>query len=140
MKRRKKYVSLFLAVFLALASYLGKAYMVEASSVSWSLYYVSGGASSTQVVVSLPTYAGYYRAHCSGFNGNCTYKTINIKCYKNYNCTSSQGLSETVRFSTSGNVDFKLVPFANQTTMYYKVTLSYSGGTTASSTGYIKTL
>lgn len=136
----KKWVSVLLIMFLVMFSYFEKTYVVEASSVSWALYYVSGGTSYTQKVVPLYTYGGYYRAHCSGFTGNCTYMVVNIKCYEESTCSTSVPLTKTVRFSTSGNIDFKLNPMPSTPTVYYKVKLSYSGGTTANSSGTIKTL
>lgn len=105
-------------------------------SDSWSTYYSAGGGNGTVDEVYVTTWGAPYVASCTNITGSCTAITVNIKAYDDKG--EDVALSETLKFTREKSITFELDSASEGDYTYFKVNMSYSGGTTAVTNGTVK--
>lgn len=138
MKRKmiKRIFITVLVMFLAIGIPVNE---VEASTANWEVYYASGGGNKYTHTVSVYTSGGGYIVRCNGVAGNCLSKKVvfSAHTYNSLGLKISAPLNNTVAFTTTGSITTNTVTMPSTTTIYFKASLEYSNGTSASFAGTV---
>ncbi len=135
MKKRKMKIGVLMASVLLATGLVA----MPAQAKSWSVY-AQQGAYKQQQIVSMTNYGNGYIAKCTGASGNAAAKQTVIKEYSNSGCTKAVSLNKNVVFTTANtSIAFKHLSMPAVDTVYMKVNLTYSNGTSASMSGTITT-
>ncbi len=108
------------------------------SSDTWATYYTAGGGNGTTDVVYVTTWSAPYVATVTNISGSCAAITINIKAYKESSCKTQVNISKTLTFTRLKSLSFSLQENLATDYTYFKVNMSYSGGSTAYTNGTVK--
>lgn len=120
-------------IIVAMLICLVPAPSASANTVNWSVYYASGGGNKLDNNVTVYTSGGGYRAKCSQISGNCIDKRATIT-----SISTEYHLNKTVAFTQTGTVDFKTRETPSTTYIFFRASLTYSGGNSASFAGTIE--
>lgn len=115
--------------------------VAHAETKLWDVHAQPGNYQTTNIV-AITNHGNGYIATCDSTGGNAASKRANIREYINRDCTWTWvvGLNKVVEFTSSGkSISFKQSSMPAVDTVYMKVTLTYSNGTTASMSGTIST-
>lgn len=109
------------------------------SSGTWATYYVSGGGSGGHIdSVKLTAWGGNYVASCTYIFGSCTSIVAKITAFEEGTFKTPVDMSGTVQFSRLTSSTFDIDPDSSINYVYFRVYMSYSGGSTAYTNGTIK--
>lgn len=111
----------------------------KASTANWEVYYASGGGNKYTHTVSVYTSGGGYIVKCTGVAGNCLSKRVVFSAYT-YNDSGVQipaQFDRTVAFTTTGSITTNVVPVPSARVIYFRASMEYSNGTSASFAGTV---
>lgn len=138
-KMLKKRVLGLLTGLFAVGMCVANVDVAHAETKLWDVHAQPGNYQTTQII-PITNHGTGYIATCDSTGGNAASKRTNILEYMDRDCIRSVGLNKVVEFTSSGkSITFKHNTMPSVDTVYMKVTLTYSNGTTASMSGTIST-
>lgn len=136
---KKRMVALMTLCFATCILFMGTAVSAQAATKNWSVY-GQQGAYRQQQIISIVNHGNGYVAKCNNASGNAASKQTRIREYSDRACRSEVTLNKTVLFTTAGtSISFKHMTMPAVDTVYMKVNLTYSNGSSASMSGTIST-